>query len=76
MQLLQNIEKEMRSCICTASEIYIAVAMMSEYGLQLLNSAKRGHKKKIFCGRGLPPPSFVLGEIRKKFKKKFCFLLL
>lgn len=68
MQLLQNIEKEMRSCICTASEIYIAVAMMSEYGLQLLNSAKKDCKIKIVVGIDLPTSSYVLRQLKKQFK--------
>lgn len=68
MKILRNIEKELRTYISTATEINIAVAMMSEHGLELLNHAKKSCNVRLVVGIDLPTPSYVLRQLRKLLK--------
>lgn len=66
MKILPNIEEEIRACISTATEINIAVAMMSEHGLDLLCHANKSCKIRIVVGIDLPTPSYVLRQLKKQ----------
>lgn len=69
MRILKNIDDVLKSSICKAKDIDIAVAMMTQHGFDLLSKANKDCSVRIVVGTDLPTPTEILRQLRKKYKK-------
>ncbi len=67
MKILQNIGQSISEKLSQAIEAYIAVALVKDYGLDILNQSEKNCKVRMIVGVNLPTPLQVLKALRKRY---------
>lgn len=67
---IENLESHLIDSIAQAQECYIAVALTTQHGLNLLSKFDKNCTLKIVTGINLPTPLEVLKELKERYKNK------
>lgn len=67
MDIFQNVGKSIAYSFSKAVEAYIAVALVKDYGFEVLDMAKKSCKIRMMIGVNLPTPVDVLKNLRARY---------
>lgn len=65
--IVQYLQSEVDDLIKVSTEVYVAVALASDYSLDVLSRAQPKAKVKVVVGIDLPTPVNVLKELRSRY---------